>query len=344
MPPPGTGTQEPGAPAAADWLALGTQVWLLVTDPGQLAEGRPATRSRPGRGQPGVQPVPGRLRAHAARRGHRAGHPGRAGPRRAQPGRGSHGRGERAARRGDRRCAARGAADGRGRGPDRGRRDVSPRLRPRLRAAAGLGPPGPADRPGGARLAPGRIRRAVETAEPAPGRAPGSRGHGQGLGRGPFGGAAGRDPGLRGARGAGRRHRGRRATARRWLADPGAGCHRTPGGPAGGTGRRGGHRRRRAGHLQHHDPALAARRRRAPSHPGPAHRAARPGALAHRVRGRGDLRGREHGQYRRDHPRPPGSGLALKPRLARPAWSTWRVLSGRSADGPPRPAEHRGSS
>ncbi len=40
MPPPGTGTQEPGAPAAADWLALGTQVWLLVTDPGQLAEGR----------------------------------------------------------------------------------------------------------------------------------------------------------------------------------------------------------------------------------------------------------------------------------------------------------------
>ena len=40
MPAPGTGTQEPGAPAAADWLALGTQVWLLVTDPGQLAEGR----------------------------------------------------------------------------------------------------------------------------------------------------------------------------------------------------------------------------------------------------------------------------------------------------------------
>ena len=40
MDPPGTGTQEPGAPAAADWLALGTQVWLLVTDPGRLAEGR----------------------------------------------------------------------------------------------------------------------------------------------------------------------------------------------------------------------------------------------------------------------------------------------------------------
>ena len=34
------GTQQPGSPAAADWLALGTQVWLLVTDPGQLAEGR----------------------------------------------------------------------------------------------------------------------------------------------------------------------------------------------------------------------------------------------------------------------------------------------------------------
>jgi thiamine biosynthesis lipoprotein ApbE len=29
-----------GEPAAADWQALGTQVWLLVTDPGQLAEAR----------------------------------------------------------------------------------------------------------------------------------------------------------------------------------------------------------------------------------------------------------------------------------------------------------------
>ncbi len=29
-----------GEPAAADWRALGTQVWLLVTDPGQLAEAR----------------------------------------------------------------------------------------------------------------------------------------------------------------------------------------------------------------------------------------------------------------------------------------------------------------
>ena len=35
MPAPGT-----AEPAAADWLALGTQVWLLVTDPAQLAEGR----------------------------------------------------------------------------------------------------------------------------------------------------------------------------------------------------------------------------------------------------------------------------------------------------------------
>jgi hypothetical protein len=38
MPPPDAGTREPEAPAAADWLALGTQVWLLVTHPGQLAE------------------------------------------------------------------------------------------------------------------------------------------------------------------------------------------------------------------------------------------------------------------------------------------------------------------
>ncbi len=29
-----------GAPASADWTALGTQVWLLVTDPARLAEGR----------------------------------------------------------------------------------------------------------------------------------------------------------------------------------------------------------------------------------------------------------------------------------------------------------------
>ncbi len=40
-PGPGSpGRQEPASPAAADWLALGTQVWLLVTDPGRLAEGR----------------------------------------------------------------------------------------------------------------------------------------------------------------------------------------------------------------------------------------------------------------------------------------------------------------
>ena len=31
---------EPEALGAADWQALGTQVWLLVTDPGQLAEAR----------------------------------------------------------------------------------------------------------------------------------------------------------------------------------------------------------------------------------------------------------------------------------------------------------------
>lgn len=31
---------ELGAPASADWTALGTQVWLLVTEPARLAEGR----------------------------------------------------------------------------------------------------------------------------------------------------------------------------------------------------------------------------------------------------------------------------------------------------------------
>ena len=38
--PPGAGMREPEALGAADWQALGTQVWLLVTDPGQLAEAR----------------------------------------------------------------------------------------------------------------------------------------------------------------------------------------------------------------------------------------------------------------------------------------------------------------
>jgi thiamine biosynthesis lipoprotein len=37
---PGHASAGTGEPAAADWQALGTQVWLLVTDPGQLAEAR----------------------------------------------------------------------------------------------------------------------------------------------------------------------------------------------------------------------------------------------------------------------------------------------------------------
>jgi thiamine biosynthesis lipoprotein ApbE len=37
---PGPASSGPAEPAAADWRALGTQVWLLVTDPGQLAEAR----------------------------------------------------------------------------------------------------------------------------------------------------------------------------------------------------------------------------------------------------------------------------------------------------------------
>ena len=32
--------REPEALGTADWQALGTQVWLLVTDPGRLAEAR----------------------------------------------------------------------------------------------------------------------------------------------------------------------------------------------------------------------------------------------------------------------------------------------------------------
>jgi thiamine biosynthesis lipoprotein len=37
---PGAGMREPESLGAADWQALGTQVWLLVTDPGQLARAR----------------------------------------------------------------------------------------------------------------------------------------------------------------------------------------------------------------------------------------------------------------------------------------------------------------
>jgi thiamine biosynthesis lipoprotein ApbE len=37
---PGRASSGTGEPAAADWQALGTQVWLLVTSPGQLAEAR----------------------------------------------------------------------------------------------------------------------------------------------------------------------------------------------------------------------------------------------------------------------------------------------------------------
>ena len=40
MAPPGTGMRDPDALGAADWRALGTQVWLLVTDPAQLAGAR----------------------------------------------------------------------------------------------------------------------------------------------------------------------------------------------------------------------------------------------------------------------------------------------------------------
>jgi thiamine biosynthesis lipoprotein ApbE len=85
------------------------------------------------------------------------------------------------------------------------------------------------------------------------------------------------------------------------------------------TGRRGGHPGRRAGHVQHHGPALAARRHGAAPHPRPAHRAARPGVLAHRVGRRGQLRRREHGQHRRHHQGRAGARLAGKSRLARPA-------------------------
>src|ERR1700729_4445559 len=37
---PGQASSGTGEPAAADWQALGTQVWLLVTDRGRLAEAR----------------------------------------------------------------------------------------------------------------------------------------------------------------------------------------------------------------------------------------------------------------------------------------------------------------
>ena len=155
------------------------------------------------------------------------------------------------------------------------------------------------------------------------------------MGRRPLGGAAGRDAGLGVLVGwaATSRSPGHR---RRWLADP---VHV--------TGRPEARRRDRP-------PWWPSPKADWPR-PAPARRWRRGGDVLHHIldprtglparctgrpcQGRGDLRGREHGQNRRDHPPPPGSDW-LQTSACRLAWLTRRVLSGRCADRPRRPAEH----
>ena len=66
-------------------------------------------------------------------------------------------------------------------------------------------------------------------------------------------------------------------------------------------------------------PAVAARRRGAAPHRGPADRAARGRAVAHGDRGRGDLRRRQRGQHGGDRGGRPGGGLAHRGGPAGPA-------------------------
>ena len=68
-----------------------------------------------------------------------------------------------------------------------------------------------------------------------------------------------------------------------------------------------------------HGPALAPWRRGAASHRGPADRAARGRAVAHRDRGRGNLRGRQRGQHGGDRGGRPGRGMAGRDGSAGPA-------------------------
>ena len=98
----------------------------------------------------------------------------------------------------------------------------------------------------------------------------------------------------------GRRHRrGRDAAAGRLAGHRGRGA---------GPGRRAARAARPAARgrgrdVVGHRPALAPRRRGAAPHRGPADRAARGRAVAHRDRGRGDLRGRQRGQHGGDRGR-----------------------------------------
>ena len=80
--------------------------------------------------------------------------------------------------------------------------------------------------------------------------------------------------------------------------------------------------RRRPGHVEHRGPALAPRRHRLPPRARPAHRAAGRAGLAHGHRHRGQLRRREHRQHRRDRPRPAPRRTGWPRSGCRPGWST----------------------
>ena len=106
----------------------------------------------------------------------------------------------------------------------------------------------------------------------------------------------------------------------------------------------GGDQGRRARHLVDGGAPLAARRRRAAPHPGPAHRPARGARLANGLGGRRQLRRREHGGDRGDHQGPSGAGLAGQPRPARPARRAGRHRSYRRGLARPTRSDYAASS
>ena len=204
---------------------------------------------------------------------------------------------------------------GRGRRPPRRRRPDDPGL------ALGLGRRRGREADGSGRR-PARPRR-----------------HGQGLGGRLLGGENRRPPRLRRPRQPGRRHRRGRAAANRGrLADPRAGHHPAARGHPRRSQPGGVDPSRRPRHLVDRRPALAPRRRRAPSHPRPAHRPARRPGLADGLGRRRDLRRRQHRGHRRDHQGRPRAGVAGRPQPPRPPGIPRRRAFAPSPAGPSRSA------
>ena len=226
--------------------------------------------------------------------------------RRAARGRRPPDRGRAAAAGGHRRRAGGRAADSDGLvDPTIGRRGDRRRLRPRLRAAPADRPPRPLRRHAGLARRPARPR-----AHAPCGCRPASR-----LDLGATAKALAADraaappprPGAaRRARRPRRRHRHRRARAGWRLArrDRRRPSRRAPDATVALTARR------RPGHLEHDAAPLAGRRRRLHHIFDPRSGRPAPRRLADRQRRGADLRGREHGEHRRDRARRRGAGLA----------------------------------